>query len=193
VVWSSRPIEAKRDVAMDLVLRKRINDAMVRLAEGDRTAFPMLMDDLWPVVRAFALRSVGQSADAEDIAQDVFVRICARIAEYDRTRDAVSWAFGIATYEVMTHRRRIQRRREVGDAGLPDAVDSADSQEQLLLQREIESALKDVLSVMKEEDRHVLGGYASASGHGVGATQRKRKQRALARFRSLWRSIYGER
>ncbi len=100
---------------MDLARRNAIQDAMVRLAEGDRTVFDVLLDELWPVVLAFARRCVGQVADAEDVAQEVFLRICSRIADFDRSRDGLSWALGIASYEVMTHRRRVQRRRDAQD------------------------------------------------------------------------------
>ncbi|HEU5072963.1 MAG TPA: sigma-70 family RNA polymerase sigma factor, partial [Polyangiaceae bacterium] len=94
---------------MDAARRKAIHDAMVRLSDGDRTAFDVLLDELWPVILAFAKRGAGPGVDAEDVAQEVFYKLCARIADFDRRRDAVSWAFGIASYELMTHRRRILR------------------------------------------------------------------------------------
>jgi len=59
---------------MDAARRKVIHQAMVRLADGDRTAFDTLLDELWPVVLSFAQRGVGGGADAEDIAQEVFYR-----------------------------------------------------------------------------------------------------------------------
>src|SRR6187399_1720795 len=93
--------------------RKAIHDAIVRLADGDRSALDALLDELWPVLLAFAERGVGRGADAEDVAQEAFIKICARTADFDRERDGLSWAFGIAHFEVLTHRRRRQRRREV--------------------------------------------------------------------------------
>ena len=35
---------------MDATRRKAIHDAMVRLSDGDRTAFEVLVDELWPVI-----------------------------------------------------------------------------------------------------------------------------------------------
>ena len=99
---------------MDASRRKVIHDALVRLSDGDRAAFPLLVAELWPVVRAFARRGLPQEADAEDVAQEVFLRICSRIADFDRARDGLSWAFGIAAFEVKTQRRRRRDGRRGG-------------------------------------------------------------------------------
>ncbi|WP_437276025.1 sigma-70 family RNA polymerase sigma factor [Sorangium sp. So ce375] len=177
---------------MDASRRKAIHDAMVRLSDGDRTAFDVLLDELWPVILSFAERGVGRGADAEDVAQEVFYKICARIAEFDRSRGGLSWAFGIASYEIMTHRRRHQRRREVSDeVSVATHVDGSASQEEQLLAREIALAFEQAMGALTEEDRASLGLLDGASD-AVGATLRKRKQRALDRLRGIWRQIYGE-
>jgi RNA polymerase sigma-70 factor, ECF subfamily len=178
---------------MDAARRKSIHEAMVRLSDGDRAAFDVLLDDLWPVILSFAQRGVGSVADAEDIAQEVFYKICARIAAFDRQRDGLSWAFGIASYEIMTHRRRAQRRREVYDeTSFATSIDSAATPEAQLLARELEAAFAEAVGTLSEEDRLYLGLVGLGPAGAVGATVRKRKQRALERLRTLWRSIYGE-
>jgi RNA polymerase sigma-70 factor (ECF subfamily) len=177
---------------MDAGRRKAIHEAMVRLSDGDRTAFDVLVDELWPVILSFAERAIGRIADAEDIAQEVFYRICARISDFDRNRDGLSWAFGIAGYEIMTHRRRLQRRREVSnDGALAAHIDSAASQEEQLLDRELENAFAQAVGALTEEDRVTLGLRDTATD-ARGATLRKRKQRALERLQGIWRQIYGE-
>ncbi len=165
---------------------------MVRLSDGDRTAFDVLLDELWPVVRSFAERGVGQGPDAEDVAQEVFFKICSRIAEFDRSRDAVSWAFGIASYEILTHRRRLARRREVyDDPALHRVADPGASQEEALLEREVASAFEQAALALTEEDRLALGlGCGTEPLALAAATLRKRKQRARDRFRDLWRRIH---
>ena len=80
---------------------------------------------------------LGSRADAEDVAQEVFLRICSRIADFDRARDGLSLAFGIAAFEVKTQRRRRTRRRELpGGALLPALPDGAASQEDRLSEHE---------------------------------------------------------
>jgi RNA polymerase sigma-70 factor (ECF subfamily) len=179
---------------MDAARRQIIHQAMIRLSDGDRTAFDIVLDELWPVILSFAQRGVGAGADAEDVAQEVFLRICSRITEFDRTRDAVSWAFGIASYEILTHRRKVQRRREAPDLlSLALQADQTASQEDLLVQREVRRALEQVIGTLTEDDRRVLGlvpgGEVDAAS---GSTLRKRKQRALSRLRALSGSIHGQ-
>lgn len=165
---------------------------MVRLSDGDRAAFDVLVDELWPVLLAFAERGVGKGPDAEDVAQEVFYRISARIADFDRTRDGLSWAFGIASYEIMTQRRRVTRRREVfDDAALSGQIDRDASQEDRLLMREMTAALSEAETQLSAEERVSLGLHDGQSSVG-GPALRKRKQRALERLRVLWRQIYGE-
>jgi RNA polymerase sigma-70 factor (ECF subfamily) len=174
---------------MDAARRKAIHDAMVRLSDGDRSAFDVLLDELWPVILAFVERGVGRGADAEDIAQEVFFRICSRIADFDPARDGSSWAFGIASYEMMTHRRRQKRRREVYDeSSLAAAFDGGASPEEALLDRAAVVAFEDALGSLTEADRRALGlAPGSQATNTPGPTLRKRKQRALDRLRDLWR------
>jgi RNA polymerase sigma-70 factor (ECF subfamily) len=179
---------------MDAVRRKAIHDAMVRLSDGDRSAVDVLVDELWPVILAFAERGLGRGADAEDVAQEVFYRICARIADFDRTQDALSWAFGIAGYEIMTQRKRAQRRREIADdTSLAVEPHPGVSQEEALLQREMTAALEHAVGALPIADRELLGLAPNGAPEGaMSPTLRKRKQRALDRLRGLWRSIYGD-
>jgi RNA polymerase sigma factor (sigma-70 family) len=179
---------------MDSTRRRAIHEAMARLADGDRSAFSNLVDELWPAILAFAQRGVGHEQDAEDVAQEVFLRICSRISDFDRKRDGLSWAFGIAAFEVMTHRRRRQRRREASDqSGLESHADATTSQEEAVIRRELEAALTVVVGALSEDDRIALGlieqpGSIAASGAAI----RKRRQRAFDRLRTAWRRIYGQ-
>jgi len=159
---------------MDQTRRDAIHTALVRLSDGDRAAFPALVDELWPVILAFVQGSVGQAADAEDVAQEVFLRICARISAFDRSRDGLSWVFCIAGYEGMTRRRRIPRRREGdGTAALPAL------------------AVAHAAGALSDDDRRALGLDEACGSVVAGPTLRKRRQRALDRLRDVWRRVHG--
>lgn len=174
---------------MNEVERTAIHEAVVRLADGDRSAVRELLTRLWPVLLLFARRGVGHEQDAEDVAQEAFLRICSRIADFDRTRDGLSWAFGIAKYEVMTQRQRRRRHREVS-APLELALvqDPQPSQEAALLERDLLLALEQALGSLTQEDRKLFNTGVQAQA----ATVRKRRQRAIERLRSVWRRLYGE-
>jgi RNA polymerase sigma-70 factor, ECF subfamily len=173
--------------------RKSIHDAIVRLSNGDRSALEPLLDDLWPALLSFAERGIGRTPDAEDVAQDALFKICQRTTDFDRTRDGLSWAFGIASYEILTHRRRHHRRREVFDEVLLAArSDGGVSPEEQLLAKEMDIAFEQTLRALSVADRESLGLASGQPSGGLDATLRKRKQRALDRLRSLWSQVYGE-
>ena len=65
-----------------------VHDAMDLPRRRRWGAFERLLDELWPVVLSLArVRGVAQGADAEDIAREVFLKIWARIADFNRSRD----------------------------------------------------------------------------------------------------------
>jgi RNA polymerase sigma factor (sigma-70 family) len=177
---------------MDLARRKTIHEAMVRLSDGDRSAFPVLMEELWPVVLSFTRRAVSDQ-DAEDVAQQVFVSICARVSDFDRARDGLSWAFGIASYEIMTHRRKVQRRKETfDDSSMAGSADPAETPEEALIRHDLQAALASAIGELSESDRLTLGLLAPGEPERArGATARKRRQRAMDRLRDIWRTLHG--
>jgi len=181
---------------MDAARRKTIHDAMVRLSDGDRTAMAALVQELWPVILSFAQRGLAQVEDAEDVAQEVFLKICARISDFDRQRDGLSWAFALASYEIMTVRRRDQRRRDRvtdADPALGSVADAAPSQEEAVIEAELNALVLAVAGSLSEADRATLGLVElEAGGTAQGATLRKRRQRALDRFRAMFRSYHGD-
>lgn len=178
---------------MDAARRTAISDALARLADGDRSAFAVLMTDLWPVVLAFARRTVREVADAEDVAQEVFVKIASRIADYDRSRDGLTWVYAIAAFEVRTHLRRLQRRREVPPiAEDAEPADPAPSPIDSMIDEEISTMLAGALSELSDADRALLGiGEGSFDVALSGTAIRKRRQRALSKLRSMWSKFYG--
>jgi RNA polymerase sigma-70 factor, ECF subfamily len=178
---------------MDPSRRKAIQSAILRLADGDRAAMPSLVEELWPVLLSYAERGLRDHQAAEDVAQEVLFRISSRICELDRTRDPLSWAFAIATFEIMSQRKRRQRRRETLAGETPqEPTASVPSVEEAAMQAELHSALTDALGQLSAEDVEHLGLREPASPGPATPAMRKRKQRALERLRTLWRSIYGQ-
>ena len=178
---------------MDPERRTAIQQAMLRLADGDRAAMPGLVEQLWPVLLSYAERGLRDAQGAEDVAQEVLFRISSRISELDRTRDPLSWAFGIATFEIMTQRKRRQRRREtlLGET-LPESQESAPSAEDAVMQAEVRAALSEALGQLSADGVAHLGLFEPSRPFPATPAMRKRRQRALDRLRMIWRHIYGQ-
>ena len=178
---------------MDPKRRKAIQDALLRLADGDRAAMPGLVEQLWPVLLSYAEGGLRDHQAAEDVAQEVLFRISSRISELDRARDPLSWAFGIATFEILSQRKRRQRRREtLAGEHLQEPTVSVQSAEEAAIQAELHAVLTDALGRLSPEDLEHLGLSERAPTGPSTPARRKRKQRALDRLRTLWRSIYGQ-
>jgi RNA polymerase sigma-70 factor, ECF subfamily len=179
---------------METHRRQILHDAIVQLADGDRSGFSVIMRELWPAILALATRALQERVAAEDVAQEVFLRLCARISELDRRRDAVAWVFGIAGYEILTERRRRYRRRERGmPVEAAHARDPAPSPEATVMEHQLAALLANLAGELSPADRRALGLETPTRDAPAldPATQRKRKQRALDRLRTMWRTRHG--
>jgi RNA polymerase sigma factor (sigma-70 family) len=169
--------------------RGRINKALIRLADGDRDAFDIVFDGLWPPILAFVSRVLPDHPDREDVAQRTLLKVFARISDLDTSRDGVSWVFGIASFEIKTLRRQFQRRRETSaDDSVKRMEGPATSSEDLVIRADLRAALADVLTHLSAADREILLGAEDEiqAGGVTPAARRKRRQRALERLRALW-------
>ena len=179
---------------MNPARRTLINEALVRLADGDRSAFAVLMDEVWPVLLSFASRAIGERADAEDVAQETLVKIATRICDYDRARDGLTWVYAIAAYEIRTWRRKRYRRRELpGMENIDQLAAPSPSVEDAYVEDQIERALVDALGTLSESDREALGlaERSKLSSQVSEVAMRKRRQRVLTKLRTLWSDLYG--
>ncbi len=175
---------------MNSAARADLQDQMTRLAGGDRSAFLPVFNALWPVLRAFVGRQLS-APDSEDVAQEALVRIFVRAVEFDPERDALSWALGIAAFEVRTARKRFTRRRE-DFVEVPHPVGNADSPEASVIQRNLELAAAEVVGVLRPSDIETLRLLASGERARVRRSAfRKRVERAIKRFRLAWRAKHG--
>lgn len=74
-----------------------VHALLTRVAAGDRAAFRALYDATSPRLYAVALRILGDRTAAEDVLQDVYVRIWRRAGSFDPARGApMAWLGTIA-------------------------------------------------------------------------------------------------
>jgi len=77
-----------------------------RILAGDPGAFDEFFERYSRRVYAFALRRVGRPADAEDIAQEVFLQIHRSLPSYQGRASLSTWIFGITHNVTCRHFRR---------------------------------------------------------------------------------------
>jgi RNA polymerase sigma-70 factor (ECF subfamily) len=78
---------------------------------GDESAFLRLVDPWRKPLFAYIYRMVTRRSDAEDLLQDVLVRVLENLREYRGEGSFKSWLFGIATHVCLDHLRRKTRWR----------------------------------------------------------------------------------
>ncbi len=103
-------------------------------------------------LRAFALRRVGSSADADDVVQDVLVRLMEHRDRIESGRVA-AWLFTTARNAIIDRRRRSGREGLV--AADADAL-RADEGEKAEPVAEMAACVQPLLAMLSVEDRDVL-------------------------------------
>jgi len=99
----------------------------VRARDGSRVSFDELVVRYRPRLVAFLARRLADAADAEDVAQETFVRAYDHLDRYDPARPFLTWLFAIgknvAANHAIARTRRDVREQASGAAAL--AVDDA--------------------------------------------------------------------
>ena len=78
------------------------------MADGERNSesFLVLVTGAQRVLHAFILKLVPSLADADDILQETNLILWSKQGEFTLGTDFLAWAFRIARYQVMAHRKR---------------------------------------------------------------------------------------
>lgn len=97
-------------------------ELMLRVKEGDGVSFGLLLEKHRCAVIHFLFRMVQDHAVAEELAQEVFLRVYRSRASYEPTAKFTTWLFRIATHLALNSLRDGKRERgqERLDDGSPD-------------------------------------------------------------------------
>lgn len=163
---------------------------MIRLADGERDAVGPVYAGLWPPVRDFVGRALGPDhASADDVAQAALLRLFERAPDFDRDRDALTWALSVAAWEVRTERTR-GRRQGARSGAMPNDAAAVDDPEKDALAAQARAQLSQAIDTLSPQDRAVLRRVLEDDAD-PSARFRKQKQRAVERLRRAFRRLYG--
>src|SRR3954447_8462327 len=81
-------------------------DLISRAAGGDPAAFQTLVEQHRSMVYRVAYQFAGNHYDAEDIAQDVFLKVYRSLSRFRQDAQFTSWIYRIAMNACIDHRRR---------------------------------------------------------------------------------------
>jgi len=97
---------------------------MVRVRQGDAQSFAMLLDRHRTSVIHFLYRMVQNQAIAEELAQEVFLRVYKSRASYEPTAKFTTWLFRISTHLALNWLRdkKHEKNSESLDMDLEDGL-----------------------------------------------------------------------
>lgn len=129
-------------------------DLIDRIAVGDHAAVRELLDRYLPKMVAVARRMLGTQEDAEEVAQEVFLRVW---------RHAGSWVPGKAKFATWMHRvamnlcyDRLRKKREVVLDEVPERIDDAPNPIQALHESQVARRVDKALHELPERQRGAI-------------------------------------
>lgn len=125
--------------------------------QGDDEAFSYLVETYHRQVYNLCYRMLGNPNDAEDAAQETFIRAYNAIHRYDPGRKFSTWLLTIANnFCIDQHRKRKLPTFSYDALPVPDLADGKPSLESGIVGNEKESAMFELLDNLKTKDRSAV-------------------------------------
>ena len=141
-------------------------DLMLRYGRGDDRAFEAIVRRYQGRVASLAYRYLGSAADAEDVAQEVFLRIHRARESYEPTAKLSTWIHRITVNTSLNHLRRGRVRRHVSaempsrgdDDGAPSEFADPDAvrPHDVLEDAELAAMLRRIIDELPERQRTAI-------------------------------------
>ena len=157
-LYAASPVDAAGALTRALV---------VRAQNGDAEAFAELIEDHYDLIHRTAWKWCGNRTDAEDVAQDVCVKLGGAIAGFDGRSAFSSWVYRITLNAVRDMQRAGKRRGRYADAYAEiSPEDQPAEQEEAATSRQLWAAVR----TLPEKQRDaVLLVYAEELSHAAAA------------------------
>jgi RNA polymerase sigma-70 factor (ECF subfamily) len=138
-------------------------DIMLRVKTGDQSAFEYLVQKYRRPMVSFMYRMARNAAAAEDLAQEVFLRVYRSRETYEASAKFTTWLYRIATNLAVNHARDTRHERPEVQVSLdePDQdtgttlelPDSSLNAEQAIVRRERMMAIRQKVEALPEQQR----------------------------------------
>src|SRR5947199_1235125 len=135
-------------------------ELMLRVKEGDGASFGVLLDKHRSSVVHFLYRMVQNHPVAEELAQEVFLRVYRSRSSYEATAKFTTWLFRIATHLALNALRdgkneRSQERLDDDSGGVParQVSDRRPSVEQTMVYEAKLAEIRRAIAALPEKQR----------------------------------------
>jgi RNA polymerase sigma-70 factor (ECF subfamily) len=127
---------------------------ILRVAAGDAAAVRALTARKLPRMLALAQRMLGESAEAEDVAQEAMIRAW---------RQAPKWRPGVAKFDTWLHRvglnlcyDRLRRKREIAMDSPPDRADEGPAPDRGLEAADVGRRVAQAMQALPDRQREAV-------------------------------------
>ncbi len=138
-------------------------EVMLRVKAGDDSAFDYLVQKYRRPIISFMYRMAHNSAAAEDLAQEVFLRVYRSRSSYEASAKFTTWLYRIATNLGMNYVRDTRHERAENTMNLdesdeetgqtPDLADKTPTVEENIMQRERLKAIREKVEALPERQK----------------------------------------
>ncbi len=139
--------------------RRQATDDTGNLAlvcKGETVGAEALYDRYAAPLLGFTTRMLGDRREAEEVTQDVFLKMIDRADQYDGRAPVSSWLFAIAANACRDRLRGARRAPALPLEAVPELLAPGDSPESLVLADERARSVRRALALLSEEQREAL-------------------------------------
>ena len=134
-----------------------IETLIQRCLRGDQAAWERIVRLHWRRVFNVAYKFVGKHDEAEDLTQDIFVKVFRSLATFDRRANFQTWLISVSRNLCIDHYRSVRKERQTIDRDI-DANDLSPVTREpgpmaALEQRDRVSLLRDALAALPDSLR----------------------------------------
>ncbi len=141
--------DADEDASGDLAL-------VDSLRRGEPDAFEKLVLAYQHRVFSIALRMLGDRGEAEEVAQEVFLRVHRSIRNFRGEAKISTWLYAITSRLCLNRLKSLGRQQRVGEAALAGLADGHPNPGTALEASELEAALRRAIAELNDERRIVV-------------------------------------
>jgi RNA polymerase sigma factor (sigma-70 family) len=131
-------------------------DCLQQVRQGDPGAAEAIFQRHGTAILHFATRMLGNESEAEEICQDVFLKMIGRAEQYDGRAPLVSWLLSIAANACRDQLRRRKRVSAVPLTLVQELPSGDPSAVNVLLAEERRTMVQEALAALSEEQREAL-------------------------------------
>ena len=107
---------------MDSPATQSATDQLIQAClEGDQRAWDEIVRKYWRRVFNVAYKFVGKHDDAEDLSQEIFLKVYKALATFDRRANFQTWLISISRNLCIDHYRSVRKERETVDRNVDAA------------------------------------------------------------------------